>query len=361
MRVLLLANNGTLVPASRTRVFQYVPHLRHRDVDVDVEVVVPDEVYVRGASGGRIRKAIYYASAVVRAFAAGVRTLIRSGRYDAILVQRVLFPFPIPLLFRAIRRKVVFDFDDAIFTTESPDASVADRLRTWFHARSVEPILTAASHAIVENDYTAAYAERFCPQVSIITGPIDTDRYVPGRGRDETEVVLGWIGSPSTAPYLETIREPLARIGERFPSMVVRIIGADAPEIPGVKTESLPWGLDREVGDLQTFDIGLMPLPDDPWTRGKGGYKLLQYGAMGIASVASPVGVNREIVEDGVSGLLADTEADWVDALVRLIEDEEERIRMGAAARERMLSQYALAKAADRLHGILTERAEAAD
>ncbi len=342
MKVLFVTQYGLSAASSRTRVFQYLPFLEAEGVGADVEVVAPDALVALTTSGGRAARVIYYLRSLYRAFRAGWRCLWMARRYDVLFIQKVLFPFPLCRLLWFCRRKVVFDFDDAVFTTEAPEEDWIARLRTWRHRRGLPPMLRAACHTIVENTYTAAYARQFCPEVSIITGPIDTERYCPGRREDRPEVVLGWIGSRSTAQYMEMIRAPLAELGRRHSHLRLCLIGIRGFEAEGLQTVWRDWSLETEVADLQTFDIGLMPLPDDPWTRGKGGYKILQYLAMGLPVVASPVGINREIVEDGINGFWATAHDEWVAHIERLIADPELRTRMGEAGRRKMEAGYSL-------------------
>lgn len=216
-------------------------------------------------------------------------------------------------------------------------------------------MLRAASGAIVENTYTATYAERYCPRVSIITGPIDTERYSPGSAVEACDcVVLGWIGSYTSATYLELIRGPLAELGARHRHLRLCLIGEGGFYTDAVPMEWRPWSLETEVQDLRGFDIGLMPLPDDPWTRGKGGYKLLQYLSMCIPAVSSPVGINREIVDDGVNGFCAGSHDEWVSCLERLIRNRALRHRMGKAGRAKMEACYSLQRSSHRLLRILS-------
>ena len=170
--------------------------------------------------------------------------------------------------------------------------------------------------------------------------------------------MLGWIGSRSTTRYLELIRGPLAELGRRYSELKLCLIGAGEFEVEGLETVRRDWSLDTEVEDLRMLDIGLMPLPSDPWTRGKGGYKLLQYLSVGVPVVASPVGINSEIVEEGVSGLLAACDDEWVACLGRLIEQPELRRIMGRAGRERMVARYSLEQNSHRLLKILESVAE---
>jgi glycosyltransferase involved in cell wall biosynthesis len=248
---------------------------------------------------------------------------------------------------------VVYDFDDAIFTLEAPEEGLMARIRAWRRGRALPPMLRAAGHAVVENAYTGAYARQYGPKVWTITGPIDTRRYQPGSREGRGSVVLGWIGSWSTARYLEMIRGPLAEIGRRYPHVRLLLIGAGGFRPEGLEVESRPWSLETEVTDLQRIDVGLAPLPDDPWTRGKGGYKLLQYMAVGLPVVASPVGVQGVIVEEGGNGHLASSDAQWEACLGRLIEDPDLRGRMGMAGREKVVRDYSLERSSPRFREIL--------
>ena len=360
MRVFFVSLTGPRFAASRTRVFDYLPFLRANGVRADVSVVLPDRISAWTYSQRGAGRLVHYGWVWWRSLLAGLRALRLAPRYDVVFVQRVFFSAPIAWMLRYFSRKVIFDFDDAIFTTEAPGEDWMSRLRTWHHSRGLAKMLRAASWAIVENTYTAGYAERYCPRVSIITGPIDTRRYSPGRTVEQRDgVVLGWIGSYTSARYLELIRAPLAELGVRHRHLRLSLIGEGGFDTDAVPMEWRPWSLETEVQDLSGFDIGLMPLPDDPWTRGKGGYKLLQYLSMGIPAVSSPVGVNREIVEDGVNGFCADGHDEWVSSLDLLIRDRALRHRLGRAGRAKMEARYSLNRSGRRLLGILNSAARA--
>ena len=358
MRVLFVMPYGQMAASSRTRVYQYFPYLDRAGIQYDVLTVFPDarmDGITLPLLKGPARKVVYYIEGWIRTLCVGWRTLLRARRYDVLFFQRAVFPWPLPALFRRRRARIVYDFDDAIFTTDVTERSLVNRVVRWRNRRGLPPLLRASAHAVVENDYTRAYAGRYCPRVSTITGPIDTDRYRPPEAPRPRggPVVLGWVGSPTTEKYLETIRRPLEEVGRRFSGVRLLLVGASAFEIAGLPAEHRRWDLAREVADLQAFDIGLMPLPDDEWTRGKGGYKLLQYMAVAVPAVASPVGINRILVSDGVDGFHATGEEEWVDRLCRLIRDADLRRQMGAAGRRKMEREYALSVSAGRLIEIL--------
>ena len=226
-------------------------------------------------------------------------------------------------------------------------------MRTRRRATGVPAMLQIAHCAIVENAYTAEFAARYCPYVSQITGPIDTARYIPRKKTTGEKILLGWIGSQWTTRYLDLIRDPLITLSRQYPNLELHLIGAGDFDVPDLRIARLDWALKTEVDHLQTFDIGLMPLPDDPFTRGKGGYKLLQYMACGLPVVASPVEINCEIVTHGETGFLAETDTEWIEFLGTLIKNKTLRNRLGTAGRARVIAHYALEKSSEQLLALL--------
>jgi glycosyltransferase involved in cell wall biosynthesis len=353
MRVLFVTQYGLQAASSRTRVFQYLPFLQEHGLDCRVLTVLPD----RGLGGSQVlvtrsgvRKLIYYLWAFWRTVWTGMRLPWAARGCGLLFVQKVILPPPVRWWLGRRCLPMVYDFDDAIFTTEV-------RRRHWLaawkerrNAAGLPAMLSMTALAVVENDYTGGYAARYCPRVTTITGPIDTHGHRPGPERPPGErIVLGWIGSATTLPYLELVAEPLRRLATRFPDLVLRVVGAARAVLPGIPVEAKPWRLEEEVADLQGFDVGLMPIPDDPWTRGKGGYKLLQYMAVGLPVVTSPVGVNQRIVADGVTGFWASDPGDWEDRLTRLIQDPDRRRAMGRAGRIAVERGYSLVVSQERL------------
>ena len=345
MQVLFVTQYGPRAASSRTRVFNYLPFLRAQGVDCTVLTVLPDRVIAGSqviASRQPVRKGLYYLGAAWRTWSCGVRVIRWAARFDVLFIQKVIFPPPIRWWLRRSATPVVYDFDDAIFTTEIRTGHWLARWKEARNARGLPAMLSLSRRAVVENQYTGQFARRFCP-VLTITGPIDTSPYDtmaarPAVARDK--VVLGWIGSGSTVAYLDRIRRPLQSLAARFPSLRLLVIGAEWSAV-GVDVECRPWVLEREAADLAGCDIGIMPIPDDPWTRGKGGFKLLQYMAAGLPVVTDPVGINADIVADGHSGYLVDGDQGWSAALQQLIEDADLRQRLGAVGRQRVKERFA--------------------
>jgi glycosyltransferase involved in cell wall biosynthesis len=253
-------------------------------------------------------------------------------------------------------KPVVYDFDDAFF--HSYDQSGNPLVRALLGDKHAK-LLSRAAGCACGNAYLRDFAVRHCPNSIILPTVVDTTQYRP-RPRRKGQVTIGWIGSPSTwpnvRPLLALLKELVASHGIR-----VRVVGAgreaEGDRFTGL--ELIDWSEAGEIADVQAMDIGIMPLADRPFERGKSGYKLIQYMACGLPVVASPVGVNSEIVADGLNGFLATSEAEWRSALVRLIEDAELRRALGKAGRQRAKQDFSLASQVPRLVELLRSAVKA--
>lgn len=359
MKILFVTQYGVLAASSRTRVFHYLPHLEAAGHQCEVLTVLPD----RSIGGSQLlvthqwaRKSLYYAWAFWRTFNCGLRALFAARGYDLLFVQKVIFPPLIRWLFRLNGTPLIYDFDDAIFTSEVRERNWLAQRKHNRNSAGVPAMLRLAQLALVENEYTASFAQNHCSRVAIITGPIDTQRYSPGtKCTTREEIVLGWIGSSSTLPYLEMIRPALEELGRSLGHVRLHVVGALGMELQHMPVVEKAWSMEEEVGDLRSFDIGLMPMPDDPWTRGKGGYKLLQYMAVGLPVITSPVGINCQVVDNGENGFWAESIEQWKEKIERLVADAELRRNMGIAGRKKMESVYSLDKARETLEKLLVE------
>lgn len=339
MKILFFAIGNQQVASSRVRVYQYLPYLRQAGIKCRVITYIPPwqaekVINLKKESLFIKLSAKLYSCLKIIIF------MILAPRYDALFIQKVLLPVKIQRLILLLNKNIMFDFDDALNQ----------------HGRKFLPrfdfILSTSSMAVVlENDYAKSYVQRFNSKILLITGPIDIQRYRPGEKRQrDGRVVLGWIGSPSTSYYLKSLYEVFQMLSKRHRNLVVELIGSSAqPELKGVNIVLKKWSLETETLDLQDFDIGLMPLYDDQWSRGKGGYKLLQYMALGIPCVASPVGINKKIIKDGVNGFLADSQEQWIERLTPLIENPELRDKMGREGRKMAEEFYSYEVASSRL------------
>jgi glycosyltransferase involved in cell wall biosynthesis len=222
-------------------------------------------------------------------------------------------------------------------------------------ASKASTLCRLATHVTVGNTHLANYAKLHARAVTTIPSTIDTASYLPGPRRTSAVPVIGWTGSATTIPYLEEILPALRALRSSL-EFELRVIGGRLSD-DGLRVTCVPWNANSEVEDLRAIDIGLMPLPDDEWTRGKCGMKALQYMGLAIPAVVSPVGANAEIIRDGHNGFHARTHEDWVARLASLIRDPSLRARLGAAGRETVEKEYSAAVHAPRLAGILRELA----
>src|SRR5262249_25645617 len=226
-----------------------------------------------------------------------------------------------------------------------PNASEANRFASMLkYPQKVPALINRAAVVIAGNQFLADYARRRNRNVVIVPTSVDTRVFAPrpsSAGPDQPPLV-GWIGTPTTAAYLESIAGPLAAVSKRTP-FAFRLSGAVAPPaLADLPIRAEPWSRDREVELFAGCDVGVYPLPDDEWARGKCGFKAIQFMAWGVPVVASAVGVNCEIIEDGVNGFLASTEAEWVEKLGRLLAEPALRRRLAEAGRRTIEARYSL-------------------
>ena len=340
----------------RFRVMQYVPALEQAGFSVTVapffDAAFFDLVYKPGHYVEKF-------GAFVRQSVERLKLLMTRNRYDAFFVYREAYPFG-PALFEALLsqaagRPIVYDFDDAIFLNNSSEANqFASALK---YPQKVAAIIKRSALVLAGNEYLATYARRYNPAVSVLPTCVDTDVFVPRRSpRPASEApVVGWIGTPTTATYLKSLGPSLSRLASRH-SFVLRVSGSGAPlEFDGVTATNERWSLANEVELFNTCDIGVYPLKDDEWAKGKCGFKAIQFMACGVPVVAAAVGVNTEIIQDGVNGFLASNEREWDDKLGRLLGDADLRCRLGAAGRKTIEQRYSLAVNAPRLASMLRD------
>jgi glycosyltransferase involved in cell wall biosynthesis len=349
MKILFLTRYGRLGASSRMRSLQYFPWLKRMGIECVVSPLLND---IQLAD--RYRKNRYSLGGLVRAYWRRLLVLWRRRRFDLVWIEKEALPW-LPAYFeRSMLRGVpyVLDYDDAIFHNYDLHSSAVVRR---FLGKRMDHLMAGAHLVVGGNAYLAQRArEAGALRVEIVPTVIDLDRYTvkfdSSSHADPLRIV--WIGSPSTARYLDLLREPLAVLSRRF-SILLRVIGADAFSIPGVNIEVVPWSEASESASIEACDIGVMPLIDSPWERGKCGYKLIQYMACGLPVVASPVGVNCEIVRTGENGFLADNDQAWVDALGKLLSDARLRRQMGARGRKRVEKEYCIQHVVPRMAALL--------
>lgn len=342
-------------PGSRFRIEQWIPYLERAGVSCTYagfeDERLHEIIYTRG---NRIRKA----SEMIRALGRRVRLTSCVRDYDVVFIYEEaarLGPAVLETLIKWSGVPVVYDFCDPIYVPYvSPTNRHLARLKCFGKTKA---ICRLADHVLVGHEELAEYARRYNDRVDVVPITIDTDIYTPRPEppSDSDHIpVIGWSGSHSTVPHLDRVRKVLASLA-RIRRFRLEVIGAGPYKVEGVETESRAWSREREVSDLQGFDIGIMPLPDDQWTRLRTHLKVRQYFGVGVPAVASPVGVNKEVVQDGVNGFLAENDNQWLDRLVRLIDDTSLRRRMGRAARETIEARYSANIWAQKVLGVLRD------
>ncbi len=267
------------------------------------------------------------------------RIIQQARRHDVVLLFKTLgfSPLELSLLHRA-NPHIVFDFDDAVmFREQKHRRPLAGRNFKKF----LRTVKTCAA-VVAGNDFLACFAQACGRRTIVLPTSIDLTRYQFKQSSDGLGLTIGWLGLSDGLPYLRHIQPALRRLTQKFPGLKLKVISDKPLHLDGVVVESVPWRIETEQVHLSSFDVGIMPLWDSVWTRGKCGYKILQYMGVGTAVVASDVGVNSEIITSGENGFLARTEDDWVRAIGSLIENAGQRKSFGLRGRQLVETRYSL-------------------
>ncbi len=335
-RLLFLTKYSPAGASSRYRSFQYLPLLQQEGFVCHVSPLFDDGYlhhrYLRGkgTSGD-----------LVKAFFGRLKALLSVRRYDLVIIEYELLPY-FPAVLESLLARLgvpyVVDYDDALFHQYDGHRNAMVR---GLLGGKIRRVMRGAAAVIAGNRYLEDYARAAgARRVEVIPTVVNLERYSPAR-KEGSGFIIGWIGSPATAGYLNEVAPALRKVCSSDDARL-RLVGAGDVDLPGVPVEILPWSEDSEVMNLQSMDVGIMPLPDTPWARGKSGLKLIQYMACGIPVVASPVGVNQELLQGGMTGFAASGPDQWVEALRSLRRDASLRARMGKAGRLLVEQRYSL-------------------
>lgn len=353
MRVLALPKYGPLGGSSRLRTFQYLPKLREAGLSVDV-VPLLEDAYVRALYAERNRTAV-----VMRGYAGRLRDILSARKYDLVWTEKELLPWSPALMELGLfpkRMPLVVDIDDALFHRYDRHRNMAVRAVL---GTKIDRVMRRATVVLAGNNYLAERARSAgCTRVEWLPTVVDADRY-SSTGKSKSSdgpLTVGWIGSPATAHYLRAVAAPLSDLAARG---VIRCIaiGARPDQVAGTPFEARPWSEESEVAQLGSLDVGIMPLPDEPWEQGKCGYKIIQYMACGLPVVASPVGVNSTLITPGENGFLARTGDEWKDAVMHFVERRDLRESMGQSGRAKVEAIYSVQTQLPRLLRFLHEAA----
>lgn len=340
-------------PSQRLKYEQYIPYLESRGYRISVHPFFSPATYaILYAPGHSLRKVLGVLSGIGRRLA----LLPRLARADGVYIHLNVCPIgPAWLEWLSCRlaRAVVYDIDDMVQLL--PTSSANSHARFLKRADRYPLLMRRARHVITCTPALDQLVRQHNPCTTDISSTINTSTYQPRQHSSPAgDLVIGWSGSHSTAPYLHLLDRVLRQLASRHRFRLL-VMGPASFELPGVNVEVIAWSAAVEMATLQRFDIGLYPLPDDPWVLGKSGLKALQYMGLGIPVVASAVGCNDRVVADGHTGFLVSSEAEWIERLERLIGDPALRQRLGACGRQRVESTYSVRANRDRYLAIFEE------
>jgi glycosyltransferase involved in cell wall biosynthesis len=348
MKILFLSRYDRLGASSRLRALQFIPYLNSLGFVITVAPFFGDD-YVTSIYYGKVS-----VFGVIRSYFNRIHWMLRAREFDLVWVEKEMLPLlPSWIELGLIPSDVpmVTDYDDAVFHNYDQHRRALVR---WFLSGKIATIMRRADLVIAGNEYLAMYAKKAGARwVEILPTVVDVNRYAPLQTISYSRVTVGWIGSPNTARYLNFLSPVLQRIIAEHNIRVIAV-GANVGQLSGLPIEFISWSEETEVADIQQFDIGIMPLPDEQFERGKCGYKLIQYMACGKPVIASPVGVNTVIVQEGINGFLASSVEEWEKCLTLLCTDVKLRQHLGKAGRERVEAEYSLQVVAPRLAQLLS-------
>ena len=348
MRVLFFTPEDQSGASSRLRCYQFLPGLCDRGIDCTVLPFINSGLkrhYFSSGSLAALLKFFFFVAALLRRF--GQLLLVPS--HDIVFIHRNIVPIG-PELFaylikKVFRKPIIYDFDDAIYLEVSSKANrVIRKLKCNFSRTTAN--LRLADRVVAGNKVLAKFAATYNANVLILPTVIDPDQrpYSLPKIDNGERVTIGWIGGLGTTEYLVGLKNALTQVLERFPSADLCLIGFSGRiDLPRVKI--VAWSLANEDKYLPAFDIGINPMPDNDFSRGKCGFKIIQYMGLGLPSLASPVGANNDIIVDGQTGFLPKDDAEWIEKLSLLLENKALRIKMGQSARKRAEERYSLAAA----------------
>lgn len=341
VRVLALATNPKTGASTRFRILQWQARLAREGFSIELDAFFTiEQAATLYAPGHFLSKA----TAMFEGAKRRGETLARAAESaDMLLIHREAFPLGRRKFWKELIHfpgPIVYDYDDAMFLPQRRDRGL---LRQLEDTETPKELMKLSSVVLAGNRFLADYAAQYARRVVLLPTCIDTEQFMPRQHPIEEELpTVGWIGSHTTAKYLQSLIPVLERVARETPFRLYVVGSRQAVNVRGVEVRQEDWRLDREIEDFRSCTIGIYPLWADNWSKGKCGFKAIEFMACGVPVVASAIGANCEIMEDGVSGFLADTEDAWVDKLTQLLRDRALQRRMGQAGRHRIEIQYSL-------------------
>lgn len=323
MIVLFLTLRDIYLASSRYRVYQYLDKLRSKGIQCEVKPL---------PKKGVISRIIFIINSVCSAI-----------NKDTVFIQKILFPSPVVYILKILNKNIIFDFDDALYTEHSSEMST---IRSAKRQRRLMTILRLSKLIIVGNKHLEKYAKAFNRNVVIIPSSIDTDFYKTKKKYNSSPLIIGWIGTSMNLFYLKKLDDVFEAIYQKYKDKVVFKVVCDKPFLPekDIKVINKKWTLEDEISEIETFDIGVMPLNNDEFSKGKCAFKALQYMACGVPCIVSPIGANTEVVKEGLNGYYADSSEEWIKKLSVLIENKNLREKFGKNGRKIVEKEYSVKK-----------------
>lgn len=342
MRVLFIVPYPSAGASNRLRVEQYLPYLKINGIEYKVRHFVSGAFYnILYRDGYYFLKLFYFTISTFNRLI----DVVLAFKYDVIFIHREAYPVGPPLfeyIFFKLNKPIIYDFDDAIFLPNT--SKVNSFMERFKNPKKIIKIIKLSSCIVAGNEYLGDFALNYNSNVVLLPTCIDTDKYTVRKVKksDSEKILIGWIGSETTKKFLLGLENALSTLKRKYWNLEFYVIGAEYKSENLGRLYSMPWSLDAELDVLQLIDIGVMPLPDNEWTKGKCGFKAILYMSVGMPCVCSPVGVNKKLISEGINGFLANTDKEWIEKLSSLIEDSNLREKIGMAGRLTVEEKYSI-------------------
>ena len=335
-------NPEGVAPGQRLKYEQYFEHWQNNGFDITVKPFISESFQKIVYKKNYLASKFYY---TILGYVERIKTLAQLRQYDLVYIFLWVTPFGFPvfeMLYCAIAKRIIYDIDDLVYITNK-NAPWYSKLFKTKH----KPIylMKKADHVITCTPYLNQFVRRFNNNTTDISSTVDTSKkYVcVNPYTNDKPLVIGWSGSHSTIQHFVTIKNVLAAIQQKYPQIKIKVMGGSNIAIENLKIDSIEWSEEKEIPTLQSFDIGIYPLPDEQWVYGKSGLKAIQYMSLGIPTIATAIGTNFRVIENGISGYLVNSEEEWIEKLVLLIENPDLRKQIGIAARLKVEEYFSVA------------------
>lgn len=327
-------------PSQRLKFEQYYGHFRENGYQIVVRPFVSETFWKIIYKPGNIHLKIWF---TFLGYIKRTKVLFQVRKYDVVYTHLWVTPLGIPIfehLLCALTKKTIYDIDDLVYLKENKSKS--NGFISILKGRKKPIVLMRKSaHVITCTPYLDEFVRKYNQNTTDISSTINTEDYIPSKIVQNNLPIIGWSGSHSTSKYVYLLETVLRKVNEIIP-FELKIIGDSKFKIDGLNINAIDWKETNEVAELNTFDIGIYPLPNEEWVLGKSGLKALQYMALEIPTVATAIGANYRVIEDQVSGFLVSTEDEWIDTLISLLQDENKRKSIGLMGRKQVEQKYSI-------------------